>query len=47
MRRANVVPGLVLNSTKNPDLLGTQHLSLCEEHFTAEQFMNPAEKGIL
>ena len=45
LKRANVIPEVVLNSKKNPDLIGTRHLLLCEEHFTAKQFMNPAEKG--
>ena len=28
------------------DFKKIQHLSLCENHFTAEQFMNPKDKGI-
>ena len=47
LSRARVVAESDLVSRKNPDLIGTKHLYLCEEHFTADQFMNPKEKGML
>ncbi|KAG1681443.1 THAP domain-containing protein 5 [Nymphon striatum] len=48
LKRRYVVPELLLSLKQDETqrhIIGTRNLLLCEEHFTADQFMNPADKG--
>ncbi|XP_068215340.1 uncharacterized protein [Palaemon carinicauda] len=49
LNRKFIVPELLMSPQSarsgGSRIIGTKRLALCEDHFTAEQFMNPAEKG--